>query len=162
MKGFIPSLADKTALTLFYNKCQLIDFSPYNTFAIIIQKFYKLYIIKVRASVYIQKIYRGFAWREVIFDFKWTNGRYVSRIVEKLRPEWPIRGWSSFIDRRNAGMPSNAHLFSDGVISWGEWARFYDNWVTAFSFYRNPNLTRMRMDYHSSMYYARVTYKFPN
>ena len=162
MKMFIPTLADKAALTLFYSKSQIVDFSPYNTFASIIQKFYKLYIIKVRASVYIQKIYRGFSWREVIFDFRGTNGRYVSRIVEKLRPDWPIRGWSSFIDRRNAGMPSNAHLFSDGVISWREWALFYDNWITAFSFYRNPNLTRMRMNYHASMYHTRVAFRFHN
>jgi len=162
MKMFIPTLADKASLTLFYSKSETVDFSPYNTFASIIQKFYKLYILRVHACIYIQKIYRGFSWREVIFDFRGANGRYVSRIVEKLRPDWPIRGWSSFIDRRNAGMASNAHLFSDGVISWREWARFYDNWVTAFSFYRNPNLTRMRMNYHASMYHTRVAFRFHN
>jgi len=159
---FIPTLADKAALTLFYSKFETIDFSPYNTFASIIQKYYKLYIPRVRACIYIQKVYRGYSWRGVIFDFRGTNGGYISNIVEKLRPEWPIRGWSSFIDRRNAGMPSNAHLFSDGVISWGEWARFYDNWVTAFSHHLRPIFSRRRMNFHASLYNTRVSYRFSN
>ena len=165
MKGVIPSLADKTALTLFYNNSSVIDFSPYNTFVSVIQKVYKSYIIKVRVSVYIQKIYKAFCWRKIIFDFKGTNGQYIYKLVEKLRPEWPIIAFTAFIDRRNSGMsPLVAHLderhFFDGAVSWNEWVKFYDNWVTAFSHYLRPILARRRMNFHASLYNTRVLYRF--
>lgn len=162
---YIPTLADKAALTIFYSKYEIVDFSPYNVFASIIQKFYKLYILRVRACVYIQKCYRGYSWREVIFDFRGTNGRYITTIVKKLRPEWPIIAWTTFIERRYEGMPPLvAHLdgrhFSDGVVSWEEWVRFYDKWVTAFSYHIRPILSRRRMNFHASMYNTHVAFRF--
>ena len=163
---FIPSLSNKTDLTLFYSKFETVDFSPYNTFASIIQKYYKLYIPRVRACIYIQKVYRGYSWRGVIFDFRGTNEGYICKIVEKLRPEWPITGWRSFIERRNAGMPPLvAHLnwtVYDGVVSWRDWVRFYDNWVTAFSHHLRPIFSRRRMNFHASLYNTRVLYRFSN
>ena len=158
---FIPTLADKAALKLFYINSNVIDFSPYNTFANIIQRFYKLYILRVRACIYIQKIYRGYSWREVIFDFRGTNGQYVSRIVQKLRPEWPIEIFTSQINMGLTILDTQLKVHSiSWRESWREWARFYDNWITAFYFYRNPNLTRMRMNYHASMYHTRIAFRF--
>lgn len=158
---FIPTLADKAALKLFYINSNVIDFSPYNTFATIIQKFYKLYIIRVRACIYIQKFYRGYSWREVIFDFRRTNWEYVSRIVEKLRPEWYTRG-RFLLERRDASIPSFEHLFTDKVIQWKKWFKFYDNWDTAFSHHLRPILSRRRMNYHASMYHTRIAFRFHN
>ena len=165
MKMFIPTLADKAALTLFYIKSNTLDFSPYNTFASIIQKYYKLYILRVHACISIQKVYRGYSWRGVIFDFRGTNGRYISKIVEKLRPEWPIMGWTAFMERRNAGMPALvAHLnepsYDGAVIPWREWVKFYDNWVTAFSHHLRPIFSRRRMNFHASLYNSKVLYRF--
>ena len=157
---FIPFLANKAALTLFYDNSKCVDFSPYSSFAIIIQKFYKLYILRVRACIYIQRIYRGFAWRDTIFNFRGTNRQYIVSIVEKLRPEWPIRGWTSFIDRRNIGMSMTTHNFPVEIIPWREWGRFYDNWVTAFSYHLRPNLARRRMNFHATLYHIRETYRF--
>tara|TARA_Y100000004_G_scaffold184144_1_gene232795 strand:+ start:67 stop:549 length:483 start_codon:yes stop_codon:yes gene_type:complete len=158
MKQFIPSLADKAALTLFYDSNECVDFSPYNEFATIIQKFYKPYILRVRACVYIQRTYRGFSWRKIIFNFRGTNIQYISMIVEKLRPEWPVGAWSSFIERRNSGMLIS--LSSCGVIPWREWVEFYDNWDTAFSHYLRPIFCRRRMNFHASLYNTQVLYRF--
>ncbi len=158
MKPFIPSLADKAALTLFYDSIKCVNFSPYNRFANIIQEFYKLYILRVRACVYIQRTYRGFSWRKIIFNFRGTNIQYISMIVEKLRPEWSVRAWSSFIERRNSGMLIS--LSGGGVIPWREWVKFYDNWDTAFSHHLRPIFCRRRMNFHASLYNTRVLYRF--
>ena len=152
---FIPSLADKAALTLFYNNNNDVDFSPYNRFANIIQEFYKLYITRVRACIYIQRTYRGFSWRKIIFNFRGTNIQYITTIVEKLRPEWPVRAWSSFIERRGGWAGDGG-----GVVPWREWVKFYDNWVTAFSHHLRPIFCRRRMNFHASLYNTRVLYRF--
>jgi len=61
------SLANRSALVLLYSKSTSVDFGPYNLFASIIQRLFREYTVKRRATVRIQKIYRGFAEREVLF-----------------------------------------------------------------------------------------------
>ena len=158
MKPFIPSLADKAALTLFYGNSKIVDFSPYNTFARFIQGYYNLYIMKVRACVYIQKIFRGFSWRICIYDFRGSHRDYICRIVEKLRPEWPIRGWNSFIDRN--GIRVSRRDLPEGVIPWSQWANFYDTWNTAFCYHLRPSLSRRRMNFHASLFHTREKYRY--
>ena len=82
----IPTLANKASLSLFYNNDTRVDFSPYNEFAKVIQRVYLKYIVKVRASVYIQKMYRGFSWREILFRVaarpSWRHGlNYIERPI---------------------------------------------------------------------------------
>jgi len=61
------SLANKSALVLLYSKSTEVDFGPYNLFASIIQRLFREYNVKRRATVCIQGIYRGFAKREILF-----------------------------------------------------------------------------------------------
>tara|TARA_Y100001936_G_C16014393_1_gene635595 strand:+ start:342 stop:824 length:483 start_codon:yes stop_codon:yes gene_type:complete len=154
---YVPSLAEKAALSLFYNGTSGIDFLPYENFASIIQKSYRNYILRVRAIVYIQKMFRGFSWRQTVFDFRGSHSDYISRIVEKLRPEWPIRGWNAFIDR--GGNRVHRGDLPQGIIPWSQWAEFYDTWNTAFCYYHRPKLATRRMDFHASLFHSREKYR---
>ena len=73
------SLANKSALVLLYSKSTEVDFGPYNLFASIIQRLFREYTVKRRATVYMQKIWRGCELRE--FWREWVCDRYCPRHV---------------------------------------------------------------------------------
>ena len=150
----IPSLANKASLSLFYYNDTRVDFSPYNEFAKVIQRVYLKYIVKVRASVYIQKMYRGFSWRETIYDISGTHVQFVTRIANKLKPG---------VDH---GLEVELYFSKcEEMRRWigdRETDRFYEKWRDAFIYYLRPNLSNRRMNHHASIYHTRVLFRFIN
>ena len=67
----VPSLADKAALVLLFSPTSLtagvLDFSPYIRYAACIRAAITVYLVKMRASIFIQKFYRGYYWRKTAF-----------------------------------------------------------------------------------------------
>jgi len=100
------SLAHKSALVLLYSKSTEIDFGPYNLFASIIQSLFREYNVKRRSAVCIQRIYRGFARREVLF---WPLALMVPAVGQGLSLLKFLGGESFFFKRMESHHASIYH-----------------------------------------------------
>lgn len=126
----VPSLADKAALVLLFSPTSLtagvLDFSPYIRYAACIRAAITVYLVKMRASIVIQKFYRGYYWRKTVF----TIGEI-----------WP--------PRVNALCPDSYDWSGDW--DYEMWALFW-MWDRPWDPRRRPYMANRMMSFHSYMY----------
>lgn len=152
----VPCLADKASLTLLYNNNNEVDFTPYVSFCKLIQRVFTKYIEEKKAAVYVQKIIRGFIWRNVLFGYFPMSDDidFVSRIVTVLRPEWSLPSWRAYIEAgRIPPWRCSWSSLTPERAPWYQWGRFYDKWSVAFVFYKRPYLARRKLYFRTAIRY---------
>lgn len=87
----IPSLHDKASLVLMFAGCKVLDFSPYNEYATRINVVARTFLANNRACRTIQKYFRGYYWRNIMFSITSADAQPIRRILKYLHPngEWP-------------------------------------------------------------------------
>jgi len=126
----VPSLADKAALVLLFSPTSLtagvLDFSPYIRYAACIRAAITVYLVKMRASIVIQKFFRGYYWRARAF----ASAMHPIAVTNALYPG--LYDWS------------------------GDWTdemrALFSLWDRPWTLGNRPYMANRMMSFHSYMY----------